>query len=78
MNKLINKFTISIVGISFFCLLFLGSSATDCFICDGSGRTDCIVCVNGKTEYMGKKQTCTFCNGRGSTTCTFCNGTGEN
>ena len=52
MNKIRNRLTLSVVGISIFCLLFLGSGSTDCYICDGSGRTDCAVCVNGKTTFI--------------------------
>ena len=78
MSKLINKTTLSIATLSLFAVLFVGSGGDgDCFVCDGAGRNDCAICVNGKTEYGGKKSTCTFCNGRGTSTCTFCDGSGK-
>ena len=79
MKITMSKSILSIIIIFIFSIMFLGSSGSgDCLFSDGSGNTECVVCVNGKTEFMGEKQTCTFCNGNGSTTCTFCNGTGKN
>ena len=76
MKTIIKKTALSIVGISLFSLLFLGSGG-GCLVCDGSGRTECYVCVDGIQEFMGERSTCTFCNGAGDTICTFCDGTGN-
>ncbi len=52
----------------------------ECVVCNGTGIADCPICVNGMASnpLTGMNETCTFCNGVGSTTCTFCNGTGKN